>query len=55
MNKPKSEKLVLQAPAPLVEAVDKVAGRKFQNRSEYVRQAVLEALKRDGLSPLAAA
>jgi Arc/MetJ-type ribon-helix-helix transcriptional regulator len=52
--KPKCEKVVLQAPTPVVEAVDQVAGRKFKSRSEYIRQAVLEALARDGVMPLAA-
>jgi Arc/MetJ-type ribon-helix-helix transcriptional regulator len=53
MNRPKSEKVVLQAPSPVVEAIDKVAHRKFVSRSHYIRTAVLEALQRDGVSPVA--
>jgi metal-responsive CopG/Arc/MetJ family transcriptional regulator len=54
MNRPKSERLVLQAPSPVVEAIDKVANRKFVSRSHYIRTAVLEALQRDGVQPIAA-
>lgn len=55
MNKPQSEKVVLVAPASLVEAIDRVAARRFETRSQYIRQAVLRALQADGVQPLAAA
>ena len=54
MNRPKSEKVVLQAPSPVVDAIDKVAQRKFTSRSAYIREAVLAALQRDGVQPIAA-
>jgi metal-responsive CopG/Arc/MetJ family transcriptional regulator len=52
MNKPK--RVILQAPAPVVEAIDKVSARRFTTRSQYIRQAILEALQRDGVQPIAA-
>jgi hypothetical protein len=54
VNRPRKEKLILQAPSPLVEAVDKAATQRFTSRAEYIRRAVLEALQRDGVPPVAA-
>jgi hypothetical protein len=54
VNRPRKEKLILQAPSPLVEAVDRAATKRFTSRAEYIRRAVLEALQRDGVPPVAA-
>ena len=49
-----TEKVVLQVPPSLAENMDKVAARKLMTRSEYIRRALLDALSKDGLTPLAA-
>jgi hypothetical protein len=49
-----TEKLVLQVPPHVGETIDKVAARKMQRRSEYIRAAIAAALERDGVSLVAA-
>lgn len=45
----------VRCPEPVVEAVERVAESRASKPSEYIRQAVLKALKADGIDPLAAA
>jgi hypothetical protein len=49
-----TDKLILNVPASIAAAVDEVAGRKLQTRSEFIRQSLLKALEAEGLHPLAA-
>jgi metal-responsive CopG/Arc/MetJ family transcriptional regulator len=44
--------LAVQVSSALVAAVDTIAERKFQSRSEVVRQALLAALEKEGVVPL---
>jgi hypothetical protein len=52
--KPTPKKIILNVPASVVETIDKVASRRMQSRSTYIREAVRVALERDGLSVIAA-
>jgi metal-responsive CopG/Arc/MetJ family transcriptional regulator len=54
-TKRKTERLVAEMPPQLLEMIDKTAARKFCSRSQYTRDALLEALARDGVVPLNAA
>jgi metal-responsive CopG/Arc/MetJ family transcriptional regulator len=47
--------LAFKVPTRLGQAIDRVAATKALKRSEYIRQAVVEALKRDGVLLHAAA
>jgi metal-responsive CopG/Arc/MetJ family transcriptional regulator len=47
--------LAVSVSTELVAAVDCVAARKFQSRSEFVRQALLRELEAQGQCPLVAA
>jgi metal-responsive CopG/Arc/MetJ family transcriptional regulator len=47
--------LAVSVSTSLVAAVDSLAARKFQSRSEVVRQALLAELERQGVCPLVAA
>ena len=49
-----TEKVVLAVPPSLAENMDLVAARKLMTRSEYIRRALLDALSKDGVVPLAA-
>ena len=40
----------LRAPADLVETIDKTATRNLVTRSDYVRRAVIERLRADGVN-----
>jgi hypothetical protein len=44
-----SEKITTRFPAEVVDALAKVARRKFSSESEVIRQAVIAAVKREGL------
>jgi hypothetical protein len=49
-DKPKfSSRLVTLAPAALVDAVEAASRPKLQTASDYVRQALLAQLQRDGI------
>jgi hypothetical protein len=58
MKAPKAKQpkqlLAVSISTALVAAVDSVAARKFQSRSEVVRQALLAALEKEGVCPIAA-
>jgi metal-responsive CopG/Arc/MetJ family transcriptional regulator len=56
MRKPAQKKqlLAVSISTSLVAAVDTIAERKFQSRSEVVRQALLAALEKEGVCPVAA-
>lgn len=41
--------LQIRAPEHFAEAVDRAADRRVQSRSDYVRAAVLERLRADGI------
>lgn len=40
----------VRAPVDLIDAIDRVAGRNLLSRSGYVRSAVLEKLRADGVT-----
>jgi hypothetical protein len=46
-----TERLVLLVPASLWQAVEAGAAKNLINTSAYIRQAVLERLEADGVSP----
>jgi metal-responsive CopG/Arc/MetJ family transcriptional regulator len=46
-----SETLNIRVPDRLVEALDRASAERMTSRSEYVRQAVLDRLHRDGVAP----
>ena len=54
MKAPKQTKqlLAVSVSTSLINAVDQVALRQFQSRSEVVRQALLAALEKEGVVPL---
>jgi metal-responsive CopG/Arc/MetJ family transcriptional regulator len=54
MPKPASTKQLVHVTVskPLLAAVDSLAARKFQSRSEVVRQALLRELEKEGVCPL---
>jgi hypothetical protein len=41
--------VLLQIRAPLTEALDRVADKQLTSRSDYIRGAILERLKADGI------
>jgi metal-responsive CopG/Arc/MetJ family transcriptional regulator len=55
MKPAKKQLLAVSVSTSLVAAVDSVAARKMQSRSELVRQALLAALEKEGVCPLVAA
>ena len=46
-----TETLNVRVPMRLADALERAAADKLQTRSEYVRQAVLDRLRRDGVEP----
>jgi metal-responsive CopG/Arc/MetJ family transcriptional regulator len=48
------DKILVKVPASVAAALDQVAGRRLQTRSEFIRQSLLKALEAEGLHPLAA-
>jgi Arc/MetJ-type ribon-helix-helix transcriptional regulator len=48
------DKILVKVPASVAAALDQVASRRLQTRSEYVRQSLLKALAEEGLTPIAA-
>ena len=44
------EMMRVRAPVDLIDAIDRVAGRNLLSRSGYVRSAVLEKLRADGVT-----
>ena len=55
MKPAKKQLLAVSVSTSLIAAMDTVAARKMQSRSELVRQALLAALEKEGLVPLVAA
>jgi metal-responsive CopG/Arc/MetJ family transcriptional regulator len=47
-----TEILNIRVPERLVEALDRATAERMTSRSEYVRQAVLDRLRRDGVDPV---
>jgi metal-responsive CopG/Arc/MetJ family transcriptional regulator len=47
-----TETLNIRVPGRLVEALDRAITERMTSRSEYVRQAVLDRLRRDGVDPV---
>jgi metal-responsive CopG/Arc/MetJ family transcriptional regulator len=47
-----TETLNIRVPDRLVEALDRATVEQMTSRSEYVRQAVLDRLRRDGVDPI---
>jgi hypothetical protein len=47
-----TETLNIRVPDRLVDALARAAADRLQSRSEYVRQAVLDRLRRDGVDPV---
>jgi metal-responsive CopG/Arc/MetJ family transcriptional regulator len=50
----KTERLAVECAPEILETVETAAKRRFLTKSEYVRQALLEQLQKDGLTPVAA-
>jgi metal-responsive CopG/Arc/MetJ family transcriptional regulator len=50
----KTERLQVECAPAILETVETAAKRRFVTKSEYVRQALLEQLHKDGLTPVAA-
>jgi metal-responsive CopG/Arc/MetJ family transcriptional regulator len=48
-----SQMVAVKAPESLVVALDLAAKQRFQSRSEYTRQALVQRLERDGICPVA--
>jgi hypothetical protein len=48
-----AEKLVLMVPPHVGKTINEIAARKLQKKSEYVRQAIVAALEKDGVSLIA--
>jgi hypothetical protein len=49
---PKFQKLMqFRAPGSLSDAIDAAAAKHLQSKSEYVRRAVINGLKADGIDP----
>jgi metal-responsive CopG/Arc/MetJ family transcriptional regulator len=44
-------KVHIRFPEPLADAIDRAAERRMTTRSEIIRQAVVDQLRRDGLVP----
>jgi metal-responsive CopG/Arc/MetJ family transcriptional regulator len=54
MSQPKvksTEKLVTHVPASVIATVDDMARKRLQSRAQYVREAILEKLAKDGPCP----
>ncbi|MEZ0061897.1 putative HicB family RNase H-like nuclease [Bradyrhizobium elkanii] len=49
-----SSRLQLRCEPEVTEQIDAAARKNGQKQSEYVRQAVLKALRADGIDPIAA-
>jgi predicted transcriptional regulator len=45
------EQLQFKAPGELLDAVANIARKRMMSRSAYIRQSVLEQLRRDGIEP----
>jgi metal-responsive CopG/Arc/MetJ family transcriptional regulator len=43
------ELMRIRAPSELVDAIDRVANRDLLSRSSYIRQAIIERLRADGV------
>jgi Ribbon-helix-helix protein, copG family len=56
MRKPATKKqlVVLQVSTDLVAVIDQLAGWQYRTRSEWIRQAVLAEIEKQGLCPVAA-
>jgi metal-responsive CopG/Arc/MetJ family transcriptional regulator len=53
-ERPKTQLVSLQIAPSLLELVDKLAERRFTTRSEFIRQALLAEIEKQGLCPVAA-
>jgi hypothetical protein len=51
MREPKDCHLALLVPSTLRAALDLAAARRFQTTSEFVRQSIVEQMRRDGVEP----
>ena len=49
-----SEKVVTHVPPAVAQTLTEVASRRMQSRAEYVRQAIVSQLERDGVCLVAA-
>ena len=51
MNAPKRSSIQVLAPSSLTAAIKEAAARELTSNSEYVRRAVIERLRHDGVDP----
>ena len=51
MNDRWSSTLIARCPDELADAVEQMARRRYSKSSDYIRQAVVAALQRDGFDP----
>jgi predicted transcriptional regulator len=54
MKKSKKQLMAVQVPPAVIEAIDTLAERQHRTRSEFVRQALIAELEKQGLVPVAA-
>ena len=47
-----SEQMNLKVPAEIVEAMKTASRRRLMSKSEYIRQAIVVQLERDGIRPI---
>jgi metal-responsive CopG/Arc/MetJ family transcriptional regulator len=45
-----TDKLILKVPAQLAEALDQIANKRMQSRSELIRQSLLKVITEEGLA-----
>jgi metal-responsive CopG/Arc/MetJ family transcriptional regulator len=50
----KTERLQIECAPKIIEALETASERKYMSKSEFVRRAIIEALAKDGMSPIAA-
>lgn len=50
----KTERLQVECPPKIIEALETASERKLMSKSEFVRRAIIDALAKDGMSPIAA-
>lgn len=50
----KTERLQLECAPVIIEALENASKRKYMTKSEFVRRAIIDALAKDGMSPIAA-
>jgi metal-responsive CopG/Arc/MetJ family transcriptional regulator len=53
-ERPADKRIILQILNELCETIDKLAKRQYLTRADFIRQAVLRELEKQGVCPIAA-